>query len=61
MNPQRIAKFLTALAGAAAQVVALGLLDDRAQAIASAAISVLTAAAVFLVPNKEVTGEGNAG
>jgi hypothetical protein len=55
MNAQRIAKFLTALAGAGAQVLALGLLDDKAQAIASAGIAVLTAAAVFLVPNKEVS------
>jgi hypothetical protein len=55
MNPRRVAKFLTALAGAGAQVLALGLLDDRAQAVASAVIAVLTAAAVFLVPNGEVT------
>lgn len=54
MSPQRIAKFLTALAGAGAQVLALGLLDDKAQAVASAAIAVLTAVAVFLVPNQEV-------
>lgn len=57
MNAPRIAKFLTALAGAGAQVLALGLLDDKAQAIASAVISVLTAAAVFLVPNKEVPSD----
>lgn len=56
MNPQRIAKFLTALAGAGAQVLALGLFDDKAQAAVSACIAVLTAVAVFLVPNQEVTG-----
>lgn len=52
MNPARIAKFLTALAGAAAQVIALGLVDGTAQSALTVAISVLTAAAVFLVPNQ---------
>lgn len=54
MNPARIAKFLTALAGAAAQLVALGLIDGQAENVASIAIGVLTATAVFLVPNQEV-------
>lgn len=57
MNPRRIAKFLTALAGAAAQILALGLLDDTAEGLVSVGISVLTAVAVFLVPNQEVAGE----
>jgi hypothetical protein len=61
MNPRRIAKFLTALAGAAAQVLALGLLDATAQSMVSVGIAVLTAVAVFMVPNEGVTGEGNAG
>lgn len=52
MNPARIAKFLTALAGAAAQLVALGLVDGTTQGVLTVAISVLTAAAVFLVPNQ---------
>jgi hypothetical protein len=55
VNPRRIAKFLTALAGAGAQILALGLLDDSAEKWVSVAIGVLTAAAVFLVPNQEVT------
>lgn len=55
MSPRRIAKFLTALAGAGAQLLALGLIDGRAENIASIAIGVLTAAAVFLVPNEEVS------
>jgi hypothetical protein len=54
MAPARIAKFLTALAGAAAQLVALGLIDGPAENIAAVAIGVLTATAVFLVPNQEV-------
>jgi hypothetical protein len=61
MNPRRIAKFLTALVGAAAQVLALGLLDATAQSMVSVGIAVLTAVAVFMVPNEGVTGEGNAG
>jgi hypothetical protein len=61
MNPRRIAKFLTALAGAAGQVLALGLLDATAQSMVSVGIAVLTAVAVFMVPNEGVTGEGNAG
>jgi len=52
VNPARIAKFLTALAGAAAQLVALGLVDGTTQGVLTVAISVLTAAAVFLVPNQ---------
>lgn len=56
MNPGRIAKFLTALAGAAAQVLALGILDDPARGWVSAAVAVLTAAAVYLTPNQEVAG-----
>lgn len=48
----RIAKFLTALAGAAAQAVSLGLVDGAAQNWLTVAIGVLTAAAVYLVPNQ---------
>lgn len=54
MNPGRIAKFLTALAGAGAQLLALGLLDHTAESWVSVGIGVLTAVAVFLVPNQEV-------
>lgn len=55
MNPARIAKFLTALAGAAAQAIALGLLDGTARNWITVLISVLTAAAVYLVPNDQAT------
>jgi hypothetical protein len=57
MSPTRIAKFLTALAGAGAQLIALGLVDGAAENITSVAIGLLTAGAVFLVPNQEVAGE----
>lgn len=56
MNPRRIAKFLTAVAGAAAQLLALGLISGPAENVVSIAIGVLTALAVFLVPNQEVPG-----
>ena len=47
----RTAKFLTALAGAAAQLLAAGLVaGDAAQGL-TVAIGVLTAVAVYLVPN----------
>jgi len=55
VSPARVAKFLTALAGAGAQILALGLLTGPAQGWLTAAISVITAAAVFLVPNQEVS------
>jgi hypothetical protein len=55
MTPRRIAKFLTALAGAGAQLLALGLIEGRAENVASIAIGILTAAAVFLVPNEGET------
>lgn len=55
MKPLRIAKFLTALAGGGAQLLALGLVDGRAENIANIVIGILTALAVFLVPNQEVT------
>jgi hypothetical protein len=48
----RIAKFLTALAGAAAQAVTLGLATGTARSWLTVAIGVLTAAAVYLVPNQ---------
>jgi hypothetical protein len=51
MSPGRIAKFLTALAGAAGQAIALGLATGTARNILTLAIGTLTAAAVFLVPN----------
>ena len=53
MNPARIAKFLTALAGAGAQIIALGLVDGTAERWLTVIISVLTAAAVYTVPNAE--------
>lgn len=52
MSPRRIAKFLTALAGAGAQLLALGLIDGPAENITSIAIGVLTALAVYLTPNE---------
>lgn len=54
MNPRRIAKFLTALAGAGAQLLALGIIDGPAENVVSIAIGVLTALAVYLTPNEEV-------
>lgn len=54
MNPARAAKFLTAMAGAAAQVVALGLVDGTMSSWLTVIIGVLTAAAVYLVPNQPV-------
>lgn len=51
MNLGRIAKFLTALAGAAAQVVNLGLIAGTAQHWVTVAAGLLTAAAVYMVPN----------
>ena len=53
MTPARIAKFLTALAGAAAQVISLGLVSGDAQNWVAVVIGVVTAAAVYLVPNQE--------
>jgi hypothetical protein len=53
MNPKRIAKFLTALAGAGAQLVALGLLGEDVENWVSVGIGLLTAVAVFMVPNEE--------
>lgn len=53
MSPARIAKFLTALAGAGAQIIALGLADGTASKWLTVIISILTASAVYLVPNQE--------
>jgi len=55
MQPLRLAKFLTALAGAGAQIVASGLVDSRAEHWINILVAVLTALAVYLVPNQEVT------
>lgn len=49
----RIAKFLTALAGAGAQILNLGLVDGEAQHWITVVVGVVTAAAVYLVPNQE--------
>lgn len=48
---QRAAKFLTALAGAGAQVIALGLVEGDARSWLSVGMGIVTAAAVYLVPN----------
>lgn len=48
----RVAKFLTALAGAGAQALALGLVTGTARDWMAVAIGALTAAAVYLVPNQ---------
>lgn len=55
MSPARIAKFLAALAGAAAQAVNSGLIDGDARNWLTVVIAVLTAAAVYLVPNQQAT------
>lgn len=52
MNARRIAKFLTALAGAGAQILSLGLVDGNARDWLSVSIGLATAAAVYLVPNQ---------
>ncbi len=48
---KRAAKFFTALAGAAAQIVTLGVVSGDAQHWLTVAVSALTAIAVFMVPN----------
>jgi len=58
MSPARIAKFLTALAGAAAQAISLGLVDGDARNWVTVIIGVVTAAAVYLVPNQPVAEAG---
>lgn len=55
MDLKRIAKFVAALAGVAAQVVASGLVDGAAREWMSQGIAILTAVAVFLVPNETAT------
>lgn len=50
---QKVAKFLTALAGAGAQLVGFGLVSGDAQSYLSIGIGLLTAVAVYLVPNAE--------
>lgn len=52
MNPGRIAKFLTALAGAGGQILTLGLVDGHARDWLSITVGLITAAAVYLVPNQ---------
>lgn len=52
MKIAQVAKFLTALAGALAQALTLGLVTGTARSWATIIIGVLTAAAVFLVPNE---------
>lgn len=58
MNPARVAKFLAALAGAAAQTIALGLVDGHTRDWLTVAIGVLTAGAVYLVPNQPEPASG---
>lgn len=48
---KRVAKFLTALAGAGAQLIALGLVEGDTQHWVAVTVGVLTATAVYLVPN----------
>lgn len=52
---KRIAKFLTALAGAGTQLVVLGLVEGDAEHWVAVIVGVLTAAAVYLVPNEPAT------
>ena len=49
---QRAAKFLVALAGAATQVITLGLVAGTAAQWTGLGVGLLTAAAVYLVPNQ---------
>jgi hypothetical protein len=55
MNARRVAKFLTALAGAGAQVLSLGLIGGHAREWVSVGLGLVTAAAVYLVPNEPPT------
>ena len=52
VNPLRVSKFLVALAGAGAQIVATGLVDSQAEHWVNIIVAVLTALAVFLVKNE---------
>lgn len=51
MTVQSVAKFLTALAGLAAQAISLGLASGNTEHVLTIVIGALTALAVFLVPN----------
>jgi len=53
---RQAAKFLTALAGAGAQIISLGLVKGTTEQWMSVAIGLLTAAAVYMVPNQPPTG-----
>jgi hypothetical protein len=55
----RMAKFLAALAGAATQAVSLGLVEGTARSWATVIIGVLTAGAVYLIPNQATAGTGS--
>ena len=56
MSLGRIAKFLTALAGAGAQALAFGLATGTTRSLLTVTISTLTAIGVFLVPNQPANG-----
>lgn len=56
MSPARIAKFLAALAGAAVQAISLGLVDGDIRSWVTVAIGLVTAGAVYLVPNQPAGG-----
>lgn len=53
LKPQAIAKYLTALLGAAALAVTQGLIEGTAAKWVAVIISVATAAGVYVVPNKQ--------
>jgi len=61
MKIAQAAKFLTALAGALAQALTLGLVAGAARGWATVVVGVLTAAAVYLVPNQPATGPATTG
>ena len=50
---KRIRKALTAAVGMAATLTAAGVLDDRAEAVVTAILGVLTAYGVYAVPNAQ--------
>lgn len=53
MSPAKIAKYLTALLGAAALAVSQGLIEGTAAKWVAVIIGVATAMGVYVVPNKK--------
>lgn len=52
----KIRKFLVAVLGLAATLVAAGVLDDQTEAIVTGLLALATAAGVYAVPNERAAG-----